>query len=382
MLPTRPTERLRKGDALAIQGYYVAMATLTEHIIKLTDHRDRELLELTLSKALIDLLRMDRVVIARVVAEEGVKRWLEVASLDVRGGGKVVDPLRVEFESLRELADEKDRLRCLQTRSLVEYAWAGEEGPRISYLPLYEDSATDDEGVIEVHSGAPLSEGQLGVIEDMVHVFRNMYKLLAYSDRDARTGLLNRKSLDDTFYSAVLEEMDHGLEGQSAVLEASVLPVAERRHRVPPNYWLGTVSVDHFGAINDRSGHLIAEEVLLLVARIMNNTFRTYDRLYRLGGEQFAVLMHCPDEALVLAAFERFRANMEKFNFPQVGRVTACAGFTRVNAQDSPSTTLERAERAVGHAQRNGRNLVFSPDDLVRKGVFGDAMKVGAMDIF
>ena len=33
------------------------------HIIKLTDHRDRELLELTLSKALIDLLRIDRVVV-------------------------------------------------------------------------------------------------------------------------------------------------------------------------------------------------------------------------------------------------------------------------------------------------------------------------------
>ncbi len=358
------------------------MATLTEHIIKLTDHRDRELLELTLSKALIDLLRIDRVVIARVVSEEGIKRWLEVASLDVRGGGKVVDPLRVDFESLRELADEKDRLRCLQSRSLVEYAWAGEEGPRVSFIPLYADTATDDEGVIEVHSGSPLNKGQLQVIEDMVHVFRNMYKLLAYSDRDALTGLLNRKSLDDTFYSAVLEEMDHGLESETAILETSVLPVAERRHRVPPNYWLGTVDVDNFGVISDRCGHLIAEEVLLLVARIMNNTFRTYDRIYRLGGEQFAVLMHCPEEALVLAAFERFRANMEKFNFPQVGRITACAGFTRVTAEDSPSTTLERAERAVDYAQRHGRNQVFSHDEMVRKGFFGDAVKVGAVDLF
>jgi diguanylate cyclase (GGDEF)-like protein len=265
---------------------------------------------------------------------------------------------------------------------LVEYAWAGEDGPRISYLPLFADSTNDDEGVIEVHSGSPLSTGQLQVIEDMVHVFRNMYKLLAYSDRDALTGLLNRKSLDDTFYSAVLEEMDSGLESETSVLEATVLPVSERRHRVPPNYWLGTASVDNFGTINDKSGHLIAEEVLLLVARIMNNTFRTYDRIYRLGGEQFAVLMHCPDEALVLAAFERFRANMEKFNFPQVGRVTACAGFTRVTAADSPSTTLERAERAVDYAQRNGRNQVFSHDDLVRKGFFGDVIKVGAVDLF
>lgn len=378
----RPIERPRTRDLVGIQGYYVAMATLTEHIIKLTDHKDRELLELTLSKALIDLLRIDRVVIARVLSEDGVKRWLEVASLDVRGGGKMVDPLRVDFDSLRELADEKDRLRCLQMRSLVEYAWAGEDGPRISFIPLFADSANDVEGVIEIHSGSPLSQGQVQVVNDLVHVFRNMYRLLAYSDRDALTGLLNRKSLDDTFYSAVLEEMDHGLESETAVLEASVLPVAERRHRVPPNYWLGTVDVDQFGVISDKSGHLIAEEVLLLVARIMNNTFRTYDRIYRLGGEQFAVLMHCPDEALVLAAFERFRANMEKFNFPQVGRATASAGFTRVTADDSPSNTLERAERAVDYAQRNGRNQVHSYDDLVRKGFFGDAVKVGAVDLF
>ncbi len=378
----RLIERPQKSDVSQIRGYYPFMATLTEHIIKLTNHKDRELLELTLSKALIDLLRIDRVVISRVVSEDGVKRWLDVASLDVRGGGKVVDPLRVDFETLRELADEKDRVRCLETRSLVEYAWAGEDGPRVTFIPLFADTASDDEGVIEIHSGATLDQGQVQVINDMVHVFRNMYRLLAYSDRDALTGLLNRKSLDDTFYSAVLEEMDHGLESATAILEASVLPVAERRHRVPPNYWLGTVDVDHFGVINDKSGHLIAEEVLLLVARIMNNTFRTYDRIYRLGGEQFAVLMHCPDEALVLAAFERFRANMEKFNFPQVGRATACAGFTRVTAEDSPSNTLERAERAVDYAQRNGRNQVHSYDDLVRKGFFGDAVKVGAVDLF
>ncbi len=359
------------------------MPTITEHIIKLTDHRDRDLLELTLSKALIDLLPIQRVVIARVVSEEGVKRWLEVATLDHKGGGKVVDPLRVDFSTLPLLDDNRHRFNCLLSRETVEFAWAGEDGPRINYFPLFADSGMDEEGVLEIHSAFALSPGQLGAIIDVQHVFRNMYKLLAYSDRDALTGLLNRKSLDDTFYSAVLEELDEGREeGTEKESEVALLPGQERRHRVPPNYWLGTISVDNFGLLNDKNGHLIAEEVLLLVARIMNNTFRTYDRLYRFGGEQFAVLMHCPDEALVLAAFERFRANIEKFNFPQVGRVTVCAGFTRVTADDSPSTALERAERAVDYAQHNGRNKAFSHAELVRKGFFGDAPKVGAVDLF
>ena len=45
------------------------MFTLTEHIIKLTDHRYRNLLEQTLAKAILDLLRTDRVVLARVVSD-------------------------------------------------------------------------------------------------------------------------------------------------------------------------------------------------------------------------------------------------------------------------------------------------------------------------
>ena len=358
------------------------MPTLIDHLIALTDHRDRDHLELTLSKALIAMLPIDRVVLARVVSEDSVRRWLDIASLDARGGGKIVDPLRVDFATLHPIEDNKDRLRCIQGRTEVEVAWAGENGPRITYLPLFNDARNSEEGVVEVHSGTPLTPEQTQTIAAMLHVFRNMYNLLAYSDRDALTGLLNRKALDDTFYSAVLEELEAGQDARSQALAAPVAAGQERRHRVPPNYWLGTVSVDSFTALSDQYGHLIGEEVLLLVARILNNTFRTYDRIYRFGGDQFAVLMHCPDEALVLAAFERFRANMEKFNFPQVGRVTACAGFTRVGPDDSPSTALERAERAVDYAQRNGCNKVFSHGDLVRKGFVEAGAKTGAVDLF
>jgi diguanylate cyclase (GGDEF)-like protein len=348
------------------------MATLTDHLIKLTDHRERDLLELTLAKALIDLLPLQRVVIAKVVSQDGVSRWLEVATLDARGGGKVVDPLRVDFQALPRVEDFKQRLQCIAGHTTVVFAWAGDDGPRITYLPLFEGTRNDTDGVIEIHSGSVLTREELDAIARVQHVFRNMYNLLAYSDRDGLTGLLNRKSLDDTFYSAVLDELEEGAVVNAPLLEAKVVPGQERRHRVPPNYWLGTVTVDGFADIGVQHGQLIAEEVLLLVARIINNTFRTYDRLYRLGGEQFAVLMHCPDEALVLAAFERFRANVEKFNFPQVGHVTASGGFTRMSPDDSPSTALERAERVVDYAQRQGGNKVFSHSDA----------KVGAGAVF
>lgn len=380
--PGEARRRPKGGDGPGNRGYHqIHMSTLIEHIVKLTDHRDRDLLELTLSKALLDLLPIQRIVIARVVSEEGEKRWLEVARLDARGGGKVVDPLRVDFSTLPRLDDASDRLKCLEQRETVEIAWAGEDGPRISMLPLFSDSRKDDAGVIEVHSDAPLSPDQWQTIEQLRRIYRNMYTLLEYSDRDALSGLLNRKSLDDAFYSAVLEDLD-GLTGEPVKAAQPAGVSQDRRHRVPANYWLGSAIIDNFALINDKHGHLIAEEVLLLVARVMNNTFRTYDRIYRFGGEHFGVLMHCPDEALVLAAFERFRANVEKFNFPQVGRVTVSCGFTSVLADDSPSSALEKTERAVDFAQRSGRNRVSSHLGLVRRGFFGTEPKVGGVDLF
>lgn len=357
------------------------MATLIDHILKLTGHRDRDLLELTLSKALIELLPIQRVVIACVLSQDGEKRWLEAARLDAGGGGRVADPLRADFQTLSRLEDAPDRVRCLQSGETVEVAWAGEDGPRITIFPLYADSRMDNEGVLEIHSGSSLSEESNQIISYLLGIYRNMYGLLQYSDRDALTGLLNRKSLDDAFYNAVLQELD-GVLGEAP---GTTLPNGleqERRHRVPPNYWLGTITVDHFSLLGDKHGQLIAEEVILLVARILNNTFRTHDLIYRFGAEHFAVLFHCADEALALGAFERFRSAMERFNFPQVGRVTASCGFTNIMVDDSPSTALERCERAVEFAQKSGHNKVCSHLDLVRRGLFDESPKVGGVELF
>lgn len=341
------------------------MPTLTEHLIKLSDHRDRDRLELTLCKALLDLLPAQRVVIAKVMHQDDTDRWIEVASLDARGGGKVLDPLRVEFAALALLDDAKDRVRCLRSGQLVEVAWAGEDGPRITYLPLFDALRNAEEGVLEIHSGRALDAEQLEIIAQLRQLFGNMYNLLAYSNRDGLTGLLNQKALNDTFYNAVLEEMDEG----SVPLRSPLVPAKgqERRYRVPPNYWLGTATVDGFAALREKIGTLASEEVLLMMARILNNTFRTHDRIYRLGGDCFAVLMHCPEESLVLAAFERFRANMDKFVFPQVGHATASAGFTRVSPLDTPTSALARAEQAAAFGRQQGGNRVYGDAGLERQ---------------
>ena len=262
------------------------MSTLIEHVVKLTAHRDRDLLELTLSKALVDLLPLERIVIARVMREDGESRWLEVARLDAKGGGRVIDPQRVDFQALVKFDDNADRVCCLQSRERVEIAWAGEDGPRITLLPLFSDSRPEDAGVLELHSEAPLREESLLLVDALRQVYRNMYRLLEYSDRDPLTGLLNRKSLDDAFYSAVLEDLEGASVGKGVVSASD----SERRHRVPANYWLGSASIDNYALIVEQHGQEAADEVLQRVARLVSNTFRTYDLLYHLDVEEFGAL--------------------------------------------------------------------------------------------
>jgi len=342
------------------------MSTLIEHVVKLTDHRDRDLLELTLAKALVDLLPLERIVIARVMHEDGESRWLDVARLDVKGGGRVIDPQRVDFQSLVKLQDNADRVKCLQGRERVEIAWAGPDGPRVTMLPLFSDSRPDDAGVLELHSDAPLSAESLTLVDALLQIYRNMYRLLEYSDRDPLTGLLNRKSLDDAFYSAVLED----LEGVSVSKVSAAGAQGERRHHVPANYWLGSASIDNYALIVEQYGQSAADEVLQRVARILSTTFRTYDLLYHFEGEIFGALLYCPDEALVLSAFERFRSRVETFNFGAVGRVTVSCGFTSVAEDDSPASALENTRLAIDFARRAGGNKACSHLGLVRRGFF------------
>jgi diguanylate cyclase (GGDEF)-like protein len=363
------------------------MPTLIDHLTKLTDHRDREPLDLTLAKGLLDLTTIQRVVIARLMVDEEQKRWLDKVTLDAGGGGKVVDPLRVNLKRLPRLDDEPDRVRCLHENAEIEVAWAGEDGPRIYFYPLLDEVRDDERGVLEIHASGTLDDGARQIIAQLHHVYRNMHVLLAYSDHDPLTGLLNRKSLDDTFYSAVLEE----LTSTSPETADSASPSAgqedkstesERRHRVPPNYWLATIAVDHFQLLNDKHGHLLMEENTLLITRIMNNTFRTHDRLYRLGGDRFAALFHCPEEAAAQNLLDRLRDSIERFNFPQISRATISVGFTRIQEDDTPDAALERSEQAIDYVQRNGHNQVCSHAALLRRGFFGLVQRSGSVDVF
>nr|WP_206026611.1 GGDEF domain-containing protein [Rubrivivax benzoatilyticus] len=315
----------------------------------MTGFRDRDALDATLVSALHDLLRPLDIAIYRIVGEGEDRRWFTRARL---AAGELVpsaDPLWADLSALPPLAEHPVRQTCLRQREGLML----DGQPALTLLPL--DLERDCDAVLELRSHAPLGAEQLRLIGSVLRVYRNFQSLLDYSERDTLTGLLNRKTFDESFMRCTVP-----------------LPPPSRdalgQRRGGGAAWLGVVDIDHFKHVNDCHGHLIGDEVLLLLSRLMRGVFRQGDQLYRFGGEEFVVLMRCDDGEAAGRAFERLRTTIEEHAFPRVGRITVSIGFTAVRPGDTPSSAFERADQAVYFVKQTGRNRVASHTELVARG--------------
>ncbi len=342
------------------------MSKLIDHLAELTGLRDRDMLDSTLANALGDLLRPSAVSIYRAVGEGYDQRWMTRASLGVGDTVANADSAWVNLDDLPLLTDYPLRCAALSGQEIVS---SGPDGC-VSVFPLSTDRETI--GVVEMVTTAPLDAHAHSTVCSVLRIFRNFQSLLDYSERDTLTGLLNRKTFEETFYKVL-----HGTPATASTLE-------ERRRVVgsPGSFWLAMVDIDFFKAVNDNFGHQIGDEVLLLLSRLMRTTLRSHDRLYRFGGEEFVVVVRCDSEASAAASFERLRKGVGAFPFPQVGRLTISAGFTMIASHDSPNSALARADRAVYHAKAKGRNQVCSYGDLLARDQLPSGERVGEVELF
>jgi diguanylate cyclase (GGDEF)-like protein len=341
------------------------MSELVDHLAELTGFRDRDVLDVTLAGAFRDLLHPRTVAIYRVVGDGDNQRWLTRARLDEGDAVATADPVWVDLDSLPALADHPARCEALSGQTVVSVS--GDAG--LSVFPL----ATDREvvGVLEIVTDGELHTEAQRMVCSILRIYRNFQGLLDYSERDTLTGLLNRKTFDESF-----------LKISSVIPMAGASHDARRSAGPGSRYWLGMIDIDHFKAVNDNFGHLIGDEVLLLLSRLMRSSFRFHDRLYRFGGEEFVVLMRCDNQIDALRAFERLRQNTLAYAFPQVGHITVSIGFSELKAGDSPSSAIERADKAVYWAKTHGRNQVQSHAELVARGELDEIEKVGDVELF
>lgn len=168
--------------------------------------------------------------------------------------------------------------------------------------------------------------------------------LLAQSRRDPLTGVGNRLRFQDDVERLMDEVRRYG-------------------HR----FCLGMCDIDNFKLYNDTYGHLAGDQVLKAVARTLDDKSRASDQVYRMGGEEFLVILADQNETTAMVAAERLRAEVEALdivherNQPH-SKVTLSIGvapFTAVN-QEQLERDLNRADELLYQAKSAGRNQVLN----------------------
>jgi diguanylate cyclase len=207
-------------------------------------------------------------------------------------------------------------------------------------------------GAKEMESNNRKLEARLSASrEEIEELQQNLEVVRTESLTDPLTTLANRKFFDAELERAVAEA------------KAGCEPLA-----------LLMCDVDHFKAFNDRFGHLTGDQVLRLVAISVKQIVKGLDIAARYGGEEFAVAL--PKTALrsatgVADQIRRAVMNkelMKRSSGERLGRVTISIGVALLRPADTPQSLIERADKCLYAAKRNGRNQVMGESDLEANG--------------
>ena len=174
-----------------------------------------------------------------------------------------------------------------------------------------------------------------------------------------------------------LERAHHALEltartdpltgaGNRRRLSEDLRAVRAHIHRSGFTYGLVELDLDRFKAINDMQGHAAGDEVLRRVVEAIQASLRANDAVYRLGGEEFAVILSVPTLDGLAAAMERLRTIVLGLRIdhpanPPHGVVSISLGGTLIGLDDladSDDAWFRRTDRALYAAKDGGRNRV------------------------
>ncbi len=341
---------------------------IVDNLAEITRYQDRHVLEKSLMKTLNELFPGENL---RLFAARKRENRLELNLLsfcvnDVIGMSEEADQQGADCNELEQAV-----ARAVGN-SDIELMWnAGGEGMTAIY-PAY-DTRGDIFAVLVHQREVPPGGNDQRLVYGILRVYANYLALIDKSQRDKLTGLFNRETLNDEVTRLLVRG---GSIPQNAAADDS------RRRPLQVKHWLALVDIDSFKAINDNFGHLYGDEVIILIARLMESgVMRDSDLVFRYGGEEFVLLLDAPDEASIRAGLERLRLTIEAHNFPQIGTVTISAGFVEVAGQQSPADVIGEADNALYYAKKHGRNQVQGYRELVESGRLARNAPVTESDI-
>lgn len=180
--------------------------------------------------------------------------------------------------------------------------------------------------------------GQSGMVASLTLLRQRVAE--AALQHDALTGLPLRNGLD---YAFDLRRRDAARLG---------LPL-----------YLAMADVDRFKRVNDSHGHSVGDQALRHLARLMRESLRENDVLVRYGGEEFLLLLLGTEaEAVVQRLLQRLRGSPLRLQDGTPLALTMTVGLARVEPQDTLSTAIDRADRALLAGKQAGRDrYVLAP---------------------
>ena len=173
-------------------------------------------------------------------------------------------------------------------------------------------------------------------------------KLEILATTDGLTGILNRR----TWMEMAEKELTRA-----------------QRYKYP--FSIIMLDIDDFKNVNDNWGHQAGDRVLETIGAILRKNSRSVDLPGRYGGEEFVVLLPHTKGEVALSVAERIRRAIETVNMDIPTVVTATLGVSWFNPE-KPDThldhTLLRADKALYHGKRMGKNRVVASWEIKRGG--------------
>src|SRR5262249_30668597 len=152
-----------------------------------------------------------------------------------------------------------------------------------------------------------------------------------------------------------------GISNRRAFLEEGEEHLARQVNDARPTAVM-LLDLDNFKSINDRHGHVIGDRVLEIFAEVASSCLRRIDLFGRLGGEEFAALLHDTTRERALAVAEQIRGSFAAATRQVEGHPVAGTGsIGMVIAYDallSLSALLAQADHALYRAKDAGRNRI------------------------
>ena len=177
--------------------------------------------------------------------------------------------------------------------------------------------------------------------EKIEELFSNMKEsismLYEIATRDGKTGLYNSKFFEN-------------------ILDMEIEKVKRKKEKLS----LFVIDIDFFKKINDKYGHVKADELLIRLAKLLTKQFRKSDIVSRFGGEEFFILLPQTNLKKAKKIISRLREAIKSDKTLKKYGITVSGGLTEFREKDTKKTFKQRADKALYKAKQSGRDKFIS----------------------